>query len=775
MEINKLIKKMTLKEKVAQLGSFSPERVMKNRKFSKEKADKFIKYGIGQISRVAGATDLSPEEAAKVYNDLQKYLKEETRLGIPAIVHEECLSGFMGKGGTTYPQAIGMASSWNPSLLQEMSNEIRKQMRATGATQALSPLADLGKDPRWGRIEETYGEDPYLVAEMVNAYVKGLQSDDLTKGAVATLKHFAGHGSSEGGRNHAPVNVSEKEFREQFLFPYEAVIRESGVGSIMNAYHEVDGVPAASSKKLLTDILRGEWEFDGTVVSDYFSINMLYTDHHVAKSQKIAAIMALEAGLDIELPNTECYEFLIEAVEEGLISEAVIDQAVRRHLKTKQKLGLFEDCFVDETKVSSAFETPDQRELARKAAKESFVLLKNENNLLPLNKDLSSIAVIGPSADNTRNMLGDYAYSAHVESKEDAIPIVSILEGFNNKLSNQVEINYAQGCPIIEEDRSGFAEAIDLAEKSEVAVMVLGGKSGLANVVEVEEEGGNIDDEGFYGLDNMTFSNFIKNITDTAGEHNDRTDLNLPGLQLELLKEIKATGTPVVLILINGRPLSINWAQDNIPAIIEAWLPGEEGGNALADIIFGDNNPAGKLPVSIPKNTGQIPINYNRKSMSHNRDYIFKDNRPLYPFGFGLSYTDFKYSNLKLNKNKVKSLSDIKIEFELTNTGQVSGAEVVQLYINDPYASRTRPIKELKGFRKVYLEPGESKKIEFILNTEQMAFYNPDGDLIVEAGKYNIMIGSSSVDIELNDVIEVEETKVINKYYRKYFTDASVK
>ena len=775
MEINQLLKKMTLKEKVAQLGSFSPERVMKNRKFSKEKADKFIKDGIGQISRVAGATDLSPEEAANVYNDLQKYLKEETRLGIPAIVHEECLSGFMGKGGTTYPQAIGMASSWNPSLLQKMSNEIRKQMRATGATQALSPLADLGRDPRWGRIEETYGEDPYLVAEMVNAYVKGLQSDDLTEGAVATLKHFAGHGSCEGGRNHAPVNVSEKEFREQFLFPYEAVIRESGAGSIMNAYHEVDGVPAASSKKLLTDILRGEWEFDGTVVSDYFSINMLYTDHRVANSQKIAAVMALEAGLDIELPNTDCYEYLVEAVEEGILSEAVIDQAVRRHLETKEKLGLFEDRFVDETKVSTVFETPDQRGLARKAARESFVLLKNEDNLLPLNKDLSSIALIGPSADNTRNMLGDYAYSAHVESKEDAIPIVSVLEGFKNKLSDQVEINYARGCPVIEEDRSGFAEAIELAEKSEVAVMVLGGKSGLANVIEEEGDGGNIDDEGFYGLDNMTFSTTIKNITDTAGEHNDRTDLNLPGLQLELLKEIKATGTPVVLVLINGRPLSINWAQDNISAIIEAWLPGEEGGNALADIVFGDDNPAGKLPVSIPKNTGQIPINYNRKSMSHNRDYIFKDNRPLYPFGFGLSYTDFEYSDLKIDKKKVKSLSDIRIEFKITNTGQVPGAEVAQLYINDPYASRTRPVKELKGFKKVYLKPGESKKVEFVLNTEQMAFYNPEDELIVEAGKYNIMIGSSSVDIELNDVIEVEETKVINKYYRKYFTDTNVK
>jgi len=774
MDIKNLIKKMTLEEKVAQLGSFSPERIMNNRKFSKEKADKFIKNGIGQISRIAGATDLSPTEAANVYNDLQNYLKEETRLGIPAIVHEECLSGFMGKGGTTYPQAIGMASSWNPSLLQEMSNEIRKQMRATGATQALSPLADLGRDPRWGRIEETYGEDPYLVAEMVNAYVKGLQSNDLTEGAIATLKHFAGHGSCEGGRNHAPVNISDKEFRENFLFPYEAVIRESNAGSIMNAYHEVDGVPAASSKKLLTDILRGEWEFEGAVVSDYFSINMLYTDHRVAKSQKFAAVMALEAGLDIELPNTDCYEYLIDAVEEGVLSEAVIDQAVQRHLKVKQKLGLFNDRFVDETKVSTVFETPAQRDLARKAAAESIVLLKNENNLLPLNEDLSSIALIGPSADNTRNMLGDYAYSAHVESKEDAIPIVSVVDGFKNKLSEQVEINYARGCPVIEEDRSGFAEAIESAEKSEVAVMVLGGKSGLANVIEEEEDGGNIDDEGFYGLDNMTFSTTIKNITDTAGEHNDRTDLNLPGLQLELLKEIKATGTPVVLVLINGRPLSVNWAQDNIPAIIEAWLPGEEGGNAIADIIFGDENPNGKLPVSIPKNTGQIPINYNRKSMSHNRDYIFEDNRPLYPFGFGLSYTDFKYSDLKINKNKIKSLSDIKIEFKVKNTGEVPGAEITQLYVNDPYASRTRPVKELKGFKKVYLEPGESRKIGFTFNTEQLAFYNPENELVVEEGKYNIMVGSSSEEIELNDVIEITETKAINKYYRKYFTESSV-
>lgn len=772
MNIEELMGRMTLEEKVAQLISVSPESLLEDGSLSPEKADENIQQGIGQITRIAGATNLMPREAARVYNEIQSYLKENTRLGIPALAHEECLSGLMGKGGTTFPQAIGMASSWDPDLMHDMTDVIRKQMRSIGATLALSPLADLGRDPRWGRIEETFGEDQYLTAVMAKSFVEGLAGENLKDGVTGTLKHFAGHGSCEGGRNHAPVNVSRREFAEHFLFPYEAVIKTTDIASVMNAYHDVDGIPCAASKRLLTDILRGEWEFDGVVVSDYFSIEMLHTEHKVAANLKQAAVMALEAGLDIELPACNCYEYLIEAVEEGLLSEAVIDEAVRRHLKLKDKLGLFDDPFVDEGKVSAHFETVPQRDLARRAAGRSIVLLNNEDDLLPLDENnIDSLALIGPSADSTRNLLGDYAYSAHVESKEDSVQVVSIFEGLKNKLQDEVEINYAQGCPLIAEDRSGFDDALESARKSEVAVLVLGGRSGLANVVEEEDDGGNIDEDGFYGLDDMTFSTTVEEVSDTAGEHNDRTSLGLPGLQLELLQEIEATGTPVVLVLINGRPLSINWAADNVPAILEAWLPGEEGGNAVADVLFGDVNPGGKLPVSIPKHTGQIPINYNRKPLSHNRDYLFRDNRPLYPFGYGQSYTDFKYRNLNID-NKTPAGSDkLKIEAVVENIGDVYGEEVVQLYINDPYASRTRPRRELKGFKRAGLEPGERKKITFRLSTEQLSFYDIDENLIIESGKYNVMIGSSSEDIHLNDVIEVKEGKKLNERYRRYFTD----
>ncbi|MFW6238631.1 MAG: glycoside hydrolase family 3 N-terminal domain-containing protein, partial [Halanaerobiales bacterium] len=481
VRVEDLISRMTLEEKIAQLGSIGPEKILEKGKFSSEKADKVLKHGIGQITRIAGAGALEPDEAAEAANAVQRYLKEETRLGIPAILHEECLSGFMGKRGTTYPQSIGNASSWEPELIERITTEIRSQLKAVGAHLALSPVADVARDMRWGRVEETFGEDQYLVAVMVAAYVRGLQADCPAEGIYATLKHFAGHGFSEGGRNHAPVNISPRELRENFLLPFEVGVKEADAGSIMNAYHDIDGIPCAASSRLLTDILRGEWGFDGIVVSDYFSIEMLCSDHMVARDKKEAGILALEAGLDIELPETECYGGrLLEAVNEGRISEAVIDRAVQRHLTAKFRMGLFEDdCYVQPEEVNQVFETPDQRVLAREAARKSAVLLKNEDDLLPLDKDLDSIAVVGPSADSTRLLLGDYAYSAHVDSKEDAVEIVTIREGMEAKVSSTTEIKYARGCGIMDLDRSGFDEAVIAAEESEVAVVVLGGKSGL--------------------------------------------------------------------------------------------------------------------------------------------------------------------------------------------------------------------------------------------------------------------------------------------------------
>lgn len=769
-KVDRLLEEMTLEEKVAQLGSIGPDKILEDGKFSEEKAEKYLKNGIGQITRIAGASALEPKAAAEAANKVQKYIAENTRLGIPAVIHEECLSGYMGKGGTTFPQSIGIASTWEPELLEKQTDVIRKQLRSIGAHLALSPVADVARDLRWGRVEETFGEDPYLAAEMVSSYVSGLQGDKLSEGIVATLKHFAGHSYSEGGRNHAPVNISERELRESFLFPFEAAIKTAGAGSVMNAYHDIDGIPCASSHELLTDILRGEWGFDGVVVSDYWSIKMLYNEHKVARSMQEAGIKALEAGLDIELPETECYgENLVEAVNEGLISEEVVNQAVRRHLRYKFKVNAFDQRYVNLDKIEELFETKEQRELARESARKSMVLLKNENELLPLSKDLSSLAVIGPSADSTRNLLGDYAYSAHVDSKEDAVDIVSILDGIKAKISDDTALNYAYGCSIMDQNKDGFAEAVMTAKESEAAVVVVGGKSGLSGMGENE----NSDDE-VIDFEGGAFLSELQNTTDTTGEHHDRTSLDLPGVQKELIKEIIKTGTPVIVVLVNGRPLSIEWTAENADAILEAWLPGEEGGNGVADVLFGDYNPGAKLPVSIPKNVGQTPINYNRRHMSHYRDYVFTGNRPLYPFGYGLSYTDFKYSNLKISSKEFTGNKTIKISADIKNTGKRDGAEVVQLYIHDKIASLTRPIKSLKGFKRLELKEGESKTVEFKLKAEQLAFYDKDMNLVVEPGEFEIMLGSSSADIRLQDTIELKGEKIELTAERKYFTESEI-
>lgn len=763
--VKNLLSQMTIEEKVAQLGSFGPKKILENGKFSIKKAKKVLKDGIGQITRIASASGLEPKVAAETSNQVQDYLINNTRLGIPAIIHEECLSGLMARGATVYPQSIGIGSTWDTDLLERITTEIRKQLRAIGAHLALSPLADVARDFRWGRTEETFGEDQYLVAEMVAAYVKGLQGNNLKEGIIATLKHFAGHGQPEGGRNHAPVNISPREFRETFLFPFEAGIRVAGAGSVMNAYHDIDGIPCAISRELLTDILRGEWGFDGIVVSDYWSIRMVYTDHKVAKDKQEAGIQALEAGLDIELPETECYgEKLIDAVHKGLISETVIDESVRRHLKAKFQLGLFEEPFVDTGKVIEVFETNEQRELAREAAVKSMVLLKNEDNLLPLDKNINSLAVIGPSADSTRNLLGDYAYSAHMETKEDAIPIVGILDGIKNKVSNETKIEYARGCNIMDPSKEKFAEAIEIAKNADVAIVVVGGKSGLSGI------GDSVRDEEVVDFSERGFNIVLSHTTDTSGEGHDRTNLKLPGVQLALVEAIQKTGTPVVVVLANGRPLSIEWIAANIPTILEAWLPGEEGGNAVADVLFGEYNPGGKLPVSILRNVGQTPVNYNRKYISHNRDYVFTDNRPLFPFGYGLSYTKFEYDNLKISPTKVPGISEVTIEVDVKNVGEYEGDEIVQLYLHDVLASRTRPIKELKGFKRVSLKPGEKKTIKFNLSTEQLAFYDKDMNLIVEPGTFEVMVGSSSEDIRLKGKFEVVGNIKKVGYNRRYFT-----
>ena len=740
--VEELISRMTLEEKIAQLGSIPIGELMENGKFSVEKAEERLKNGIGQITRIAGWSRLEPKEAAELANAVQRFLLENTRLKIPAIVHEECLTGFMANKATTFPQAIGLASTWEPELIERMTTVIRQQMRAVGAHQGLSPVLDVVRDPRWGRTEETYGEDHYLVACMGVAYIRGLQGDDLREGVVATAKHFAAHGFPEGGRNLAPVHLGPREFREVFLFPFEMAVKVAGVKSIMNAYHDVDGVPCAASKKLLTDILRGEWGFDGIVVSDYGAIDMLRTVHHVAADKTEAAIKALIAGIDVELPGVNCYgEPLLRAVREGLISEAVIDEAVRRVLRVKEMLGLFDNPYVDPEKAPAVFDTPEQRALALEIARKSIVLLKNDG-LLPLRKDLKSIAVIGPNAASTRNLLGDYTFTAHLSLERDAVPVVSILDGIKSKVSEGTVVRYAKGCDVTGDSKEGFAEAVEAARNSDVAVVVVGGKSGLSP-------------------------------SDTSGEHRDRAELGLPGVQEELVEAICETGTPVVVVLVNGRPFSIEWIAERVGAIVEAWLPGEEGGNAVADVLFGDYNPGGKLPITFPRTVGQIPINYNRKPVSF-RDYVFTKGSPLFPFGHGLSYTRFEYSDLKVEPERIGVAGEVSISFKIKNVGDREGDEVVQLYVRDPVASVTRPIKELKGFKRLTLKPGEEKKVTFKLHADVLAFYDEDEKLVVEPGVIEVMVGSSSEDIRLKGSFEIVGTKREVTSMRRFFSEVIV-
>ena len=742
--VEELLSRMTLEEKIAQLGTVEIRQLVdENNRFSLDRARELLRNGIGQITRVSGGLEVGPREAAKLANEIQRFLVEETRLGIPAIIHEECLSGFMAKTATTFPQAIGLASTWNPKLVGEVTNLIRRQMRMVGAHQGLAPLLDVARDPRWGRVEETFGEDPYLVAAIGVAYIRGLQGEDLNSGVIATPKHFAGYSFSEGGRNLAPVHVGPREFREVFLYPFEAAVKLARAYSLMNAYHEVDGVPCAASRELLTDILRGEWSFEGFVVSDYWSISMLYTFHFTARDAKEAAVQALTAGVDVELPNAACYgEPLREAVEEGLIPERVVDEAVRRVLRAKLLLGLFENPYVDVDKVPESHDDEEGRRLALQAARESIVLLKNDG-ILPLNpQEVKSIAVIGPNAASTRNLIGNYGYTAHLGLPYDAVRIVSILEGLKNRAGGSVEIHYAKGCGIKDDDRSGFEEAVGAAKRSDVVIAVMGERSGFRE-------------------------------DDVSGEGKDRASLTLPGVQGELLDVLLETGKPLILVLVNGRPLALESYVERCAAIIEAWYPGEEGGNAVADVIFGFYNPSGRLPVSFPRTVGQIPVYYNRRHSSMG-SYVFTDSKSLFPFGYGLSYTEFKYRDLRVEPDEVGPGGEVEISFILENIGSRKGAEVCQLYVRDIVASVTRPVKELKGFAKVQLAPGEKAKVTFRLPLELLAFYDKHMRLVVEPGEFEVMVGASSEDIKLKGSFRVIGKTLVLGSRRAFLSSVSI-
>lgn len=768
--VDDLIDRMTVEEQVAQLLSVPAEALTiegddgedigqlleANAKFDRDAAADLLEHGIGHLTRLAGGGSLEPERAAEITDEIQQLLVEETRLGIPAVPHEECLSGYMGPGGTTFPQGIGLASTWDPDLVEEMTVRIRDQLLSIGAAHALSPVLDIGRDPRWGRTEETFGEDPYLVAEMASAYVRGLQGADPTEGISATVKHFAGHGVGEGGKNRSSVQIGERELREVHLFPFEAAIREAGAESVMNAYHDIDGIPCAADESLLTGILREEWDFDGTVVSDYFSVRFLHEEHGVARDRSEAAVQALEAGIDVELPQIECYDLLVEAVESGDVARETVETAARRVLRQKVEKGLFEEYGADPDEAAAAFGPDAHRDYARDLARESVTLLKNEDDLLPLNDD-ASVAVVGPKADTPEGQLGDYAYAAHYPEKESNRHVVTPLEAFEDRLGED-RVTFAEGCTTTGPETDGFDEAADAAAESDVAVAFVGARSAIALSDEDGEDRSDRPD------------------VPTSGEGADVTSLDLPGVQQELVERLHETDTPLVVVQISGKPHSIEWIDGHVSAVLHAWLPGEEGGHGVADVLFGDHSPSGRLPVSVARNVGQLPVYYGRKPNSRTERHVYTDSDPLYPFGHGLSYTEFDYGELSLSAEEVHPAGTITASVSVENTGDVDGHEVVQCYAHQRWPTQPRPVQELVGFERVHLEPGESVTVHFEVATAQLAFHDTDMDLVVEPDAYELRIGSSAADIETSAAFEVVgQRHEVPRSGRVYFAETRVK
>jgi beta-glucosidase len=727
-----LLSRMTIEEKVAQMQTLWVRKPQQKRPngnfgdrgdFSPEEAAVVMKHGIGEIARQRERTDA--RRGATYANAVQKWLKENTRLSIPAILHDEILHGLMAVGGTHFPTPIAMASSWDTELITKVFTAAALETRLRGSHHVLGPNLDLARDPRWGRTEETYGEDPYLVSRMGVAAIKAIQgaSAPVIDGehVIATAKHFAAHGQPESGTNTAPGNFSERMLREIFLPPFEAAVKEAGVLSVMPSYNEIDGVPSHKNVWLLEKLLRQEWGFRGLVAADYNGISELVSRHKVAVDRADAAIQALKAGVDIELPDPAAYPLLPQLVAEGKVSMADIDRSVARVLRAKFQLGLFENPYVDVERTVRVTNSQPHRELAAEAARRSIVLLKNENNLLPLDRSkLTSIAIIGPNAAEAH--LGGYS--------DDPQRRVSVLQGVRDKLGNRVKVNYAEGCKITQEggnwwadssnlsdaatDDKLIAEAVAVAKASDVALLVVGGNEDTSKEAWADNHLG------------------------------DRDHLDLVGKQNDLVKAIVETGKPVIVLLIHSAPLSINYIAEKVPAILDGFYLGQETGIAVADVLFGDYNPAGKLAVSVPRSVGQLPIAYNHKPTAR-RGYLYTSKEPLYPFGFGLSYTTFEYSDLKIASPQIGPNGSTEVSVTVKNTGTRVGDEIVQLYIRDVVSSVTRPVLELKDFKRIALAPGESKTVNFVITPDKLSFLDLNLNRIVEPGAFDIMVGTSSV------------------------------
>lgn len=675
---------------------------------------------------------LNPALAAKAGNSLQKYVMENTRLGIPMFLAEEAPHGHMAIGATVFPTGIGMAATWSSSLINEVGKAIGKEVRLQGGHISYGPVLDLTRDPRWSRVEETFGEDPVLTGAIGRAMVEGLGGGNLSQpySTLATLKHFLAYGISESGQNGNPSFVGIRELHENFLPPFRQAI-DAGALSVMTSYNSMDGIPCTANHYLLTELLKNEWKFRGFVVSDLYSIEGIHQSHFVAPTMEEAAVMALSAGVDVDLGG-DAYMNIINAVNGGRVSREVLDASVSRVLRLKFEMGLFENPYVDPGKAKKEVRNNAHIALARKVAQASVTLLKNDRSLLPLDKNISKVALIGPNADNRYNMLGDY--TAPQEEKN----VKTVLDGIRAKLS-PAQVEYVKGCSIRDTLTSDIKQAVAAARRSEVVIVVVGGSSARDFKTSYKETGAAITDE--------------KTVSDMeCGEGFDRATLSLLGRQQELLEALKATGKPLVVVYIEGRPLDKNWASENADALLTAYYPGQEGGNAIADVLFGDYNPAGRLPLTVPRSMGQLPIYYNKKA-PQNHDYVELSAAPLYAFGYGLSYTTFEYSDMRVS---ALSPHSFEVSFKVRNTGKYDGEEVAQLYLRDEYASVVQPLKQLKHFERFYLKRGEVKDVKFVLSESDLALVDRNLHTVVEPGTFQIMVGAASNDIRLHSTVEIK-------------------
>ena len=740
--VQDLLSRMTLEEKAAQMLCIWLGKAKTlvdadgNFDLQKAKAAFMEGHGLGQVGRPSDSgKGKDARGMAELTNAIQKFFIENSRLGIPVIFHEECLHGHAAVDGTSFPQPIALASTFNPELIESIFTATALEARSRGAHQALTPVVDVARDPRWGRCEETYGEDPFLVSRMGIAAVRGFQGDatfrDKTR-MIATLKHCVGHGQPESGMNCAPANVSLRVLRETFLFTFKEALQKGGAISVMPSYNEVDGVPSHASKWLLREVLQKEFGFKGYYVSDYFAIWELgyrpdTHGHFVAADKKESTRLAVEAGVNIELPDPDCYLELVNLVKKRVLKESQLDELVAPMLLWKFKLGLFDDPYVDPAVAERVVGCEAHCKLARQSAREVITLLKNEGGLAPL--DLSkyrTIAVIGPNANRT--LLGGYSGRPKHE--------VTVLDGIRERAGNRAKVLHSEGCKITiggnwnqdavvpsnpEEDRKQIAEAVEVARQADVIILAIGGNEQTSREA--------------WMLNHM----------------GDRASLDLIGGQEELVKAMLATGKPVIALLHHGRPNSINYLVENVPVIFECWYLGQENGNAVADVLFGDVNPSGKLPITVPRSAGHLPAFYNYKP-SARRGYLFDEVSPLYAFGYGLSYTTFTIQNVRLEKKTIRANGSTRVLADVTNTGKRQGTEVVQMYIRDAISSVTRPIKELKGFQKVTLRPGEKKTVALEITAELLAFYDVNMKCVVEPGEFFIMVGNSSRDEDLTKI-----------------------